>query len=95
MHWNGFIWVAWQWPPSQKNEAVWALFLSLLLLINDGIGRVSLGMREKGGVTGQGVRLVEPRGHVHMTSTLERGSPKIKQGTKSSDFCVCDKVKKS
>ena len=28
-----------------------------LLLINDGIGRVSLGMREKGGVTGQGVKL--------------------------------------
>ena len=39
-------------PP--KNEAV-SLPLSLLLLINDGIGRVSLGMREKGGVTGQGV----------------------------------------
>ena len=42
----------------QKNEAVWPLFL-LLLLINDGIGRVSLGMREKGGVTGQGVKLEE------------------------------------
>ena len=44
----------------QKNEAVWPLFLLLLLLlINDGIGRVSLGMREKGGVTGQGVKLEE------------------------------------
>ena len=42
----------------QKNEAVCPLFL-LLLLINDGIGRVSLGMREKGGVTGQGVKLEE------------------------------------
>ena len=83
MHWNDFIWVAWQWPPSQKNEAV-----SLLLLINDGIGRVSLGMREKGGVTGQGVRLVEPRGHVHMTSALGRSECKKNQtkGTKSADF---------
>ena len=42
----------------QKNEAVWPLFL-LLLLINDGIGRVSLGMREKGGVTEQGVKMEE------------------------------------
>ena len=45
-------------PPSKKNEAVWPLFL-LLLLINGGIGRVSLGMQEKGGVTGQGVKLEE------------------------------------
>ena len=42
----------------QKNEAVWPIFL-LPLLINDGIGRVSLGMREKGGVTGQGVKMEE------------------------------------
>ena len=37
----------------KKNEAV------SLLLINDGIGRVSLGMREKGGVTGLGVKMDE------------------------------------
>ena len=53
MHWNGFIWVA--WTPSKKMKQS----LSLLLLINDGIGRVSLGMREKGGVTGQGVKMDE------------------------------------
>ena len=46
----------WHGRPQKKMKQ--SLSLSLLL-INDGIGRVSLGMREKGGVTGQGVKMVE------------------------------------